>query len=234
MRSLIPSSVENGFKGALEPLARWLGKRNANPNWLTTLGFLLSIFCAWEIAAGQLVTGGFLVFISGLFDTIDGAVARKTGRVTRFGAVYDSTMDRYSEVTVFFGLGFYLIGNHYYLTSVAAVFAVGGSIMVSYIRARAETLGFKANVGLARRQERVVILGLGLVLNVFDPFFDRAFYGSVYQMSGTVFVHPPFALAVSVLLLAVLTNLTAIQRLFYVYKQFKSEEPRPQPGKEDQ
>ncbi len=220
---MIPNSVENGFKRGLEPLAQWLGRRNANPNWLTTLGFLLSIFCAWEIAAGKLVTGGFLVLISGLFDTIDGAVARKTGRVTRFGAVYDSTMDRYSEVTVFFGLGFYLIGNHFYLTSVAAVFAVGGSIMVSYIRARAETLGFKANVGLARRQERVVILGVGLILNALDPFFDRVYDGMIEQAFGKGFIHPPLALAATVFLLAILTNLTAIQRLFYVYKQFKEE-----------
>lgn len=226
MRSLIPPSAEDRFKRLLEPLARWLGKRNANPNWFTTLGFLLSIFCAWEIAAGRLVLGGVLVFVSGLFDVIDGAVARKTGRVTRFGAVYDSTMDRYSEVTVFFGLGFYLIGNHFYLTSVAAVFAVGGSIMVSYIRARAETLGFKANVGLARRQERVIILGLGLVLNVLDPFFNRLCNGAIEGMFGKEFIHPPLALAASVFLLAVLTNLTAIQRLYYVHKQFRSEGPQ--------
>ncbi len=223
MRSLIPPWVENGFKSGLEPLARWLGRRNANPNWLTTLGFLLSILCAWEIAAGRLAIGGVLVLVSGLFDTIDGAVARKTGRVTRFGAVYDSTMDRYSEVTVFFGLGFYLIGNHFYLTSVAAVFAVGGSIMVSYIRARAEALGFKANVGLARRQERVVILGLGLLLNMFDPFLDRVFGDAINRLFGNGPVHPPLALAASVFLLAVLTNLTAIERLYYVHKQFNEE-----------
>ncbi len=225
MRSLISPAVEMWFKGLLEPLARWLGKRNANPNWFTTLGFLLSILCAWEIAAGRLIVGGALVLVSGLFDVIDGAVARKTGRVTRFGALYDSTMDRYSEVTVFFGLGFYLIGNHFYLTSVAAVFAVGGSIMVSYIRARAETLGFRANVGLARRQERVIILGLGLVLNVFDPYLDRLLEDAFGKVSGAWAAHPPLALATSIVLLAVLTNLTAIQRLFYVYKQFKSETP---------
>lgn len=227
MRSLIPPWLEAWFKGLLEPLASWLGRRNANPNWFTTLGFLLSVLCAWEIASGRLVLGGVLVLVSGLFDVIDGAVARKTGRVTRFGAVYDSTMDRYSEVTVFFGLGFYLIGNHFYLTSVAAVFAVGGSIMVSYIRARAETLGFKANVGLARRQERVIILGLGLVLNVFDPFFHRLLSGIIVPTLGEQYAPPPIALAASVALLAVLTNLTAIQRLFYVHKQFKAEEPQP-------
>ncbi|MCL4538552.1 MAG: CDP-alcohol phosphatidyltransferase family protein [Bacteroidetes bacterium] len=227
MRSLIPPWLEAWFKGLLEPLASWLGRRNANPNWFTTFGFLLSILCAREIASGRLVLGGVLVFVSGLFDVIDGAVARKTGRVTRFGAVYDSTMDRYSEVTVFFGLGFYLIGNHYYITSVAAVFAVGGSIMVSYIRARAETLGFKANVGLARRQERVIILGLGLVLNVFNPFFHRILDGIIAPTFGQSYSPPPFALAASVVLLAVLTNLTAIQRLFYVHKQFKAEEPQP-------
>lgn len=226
MRSLIPPWLESWFKGLLEPLASWLGRRNANPNWFTTLGFLLSILCAWEIATGRLVLGGFLVLVSGLFDVVDGAVARKTGRVTRFGAVYDSTMDRYSEVTVFFGLGFYLIGNHYYLTSVAAVFAVGGSIMVSYIRARAETLGFKANVGLARRQERVIILGIGLVLNALDPLFNRLLSGITGPTFAEGHSHPPLALATSVVLLAVLTNLTAIQRLYYVYKQFKTEESK--------
>ena len=223
MISLIPTKLENSFKRLLEPLARWLGQKNANPNWLTTLGFLLSIVCAREIAAGKLVTGGILVLISGLFDTIDGAVARKTGRVTRFGAVYDSTIDRYSEVTVFFGLGFYLIGHHYYLTSIAAVFAIGGSIMVSYIRARAETLGFKANVGLVRRQERVVILGLGLVLNAFDEFFKKIFGPVIRTIFGNSFVYPPLALATTVILLAILTNLTALQRLYYVYEQFKKE-----------
>ncbi len=224
MRSIIPPWLEAWFKRLLEPVANWLGKKNANPNWFTTLGFLLSVLCALEIASGKIVLGGVLVLVSGLFDVVDGAVARKTGRVTRFGAVYDSTMDRYSEVTVFFGLGFYLIGNHYYLTSVAAVFAIGGSIMVSYIRARAETLGFKANVGLARRQERVVILGLGLVLNVLNPLFDKLQSMMAFQDPGKVSSNPPLALAASVVLLAVLTNLTAIQRLFYVYKQFKAEE----------
>ncbi|HEY9165392.1 MAG TPA: CDP-alcohol phosphatidyltransferase family protein [Candidatus Kryptonia bacterium] len=223
MISLIPEWLETKFKAILEPLARWLGARNANPNWLTTLGFLMSIYAAREIAVGELEIGGILVLISGLFDTIDGAVARKTGRVTRYGAVYDSTIDRYSEVTVFFGLGFYLVGHHFYLTSIAAFFAIGGSIMVSYIRARAETLGFKANVGLARRQERVVILGAGLVLNVFDDFFERIFRPLIDNALGKGFQHPPFLLAVSIVLLALLTNITAVQRLFYVYRQFKNE-----------
>jgi CDP-diacylglycerol--glycerol-3-phosphate 3-phosphatidyltransferase len=215
--------VESAFKQSLEPLARWLGARNANPNWLTTLGFLLSIFSAYEIACGRLAIGGALVLIGGLFDMIDGAVARKTGRVTRFGTVYDSTIDRYSEVAVFFGLGIFLIGHRFYFTSVAAVFAVGGSIMVSYIRARAETLGFKANVGLARRQERVVILGFGLLFNVFDNWLEKIFSPVVTDFLGYNFTHPPFAVAAAVVLLAFLTNFTAIERLYYVYKQFKEE-----------
>ncbi|MFZ1081952.1 MAG: CDP-alcohol phosphatidyltransferase family protein [Candidatus Kryptoniota bacterium] len=223
MRSLIPAGVERSFKNLLQPLASWLGARNANPNWLTTLGFLLSIIAAREIAVGKLVAGGALVLMDGLFDTIDGAVARITGRVTKFGAVYDSTIDRYSEVTVFFGLGFYLIGHHFYFTSVAAVFAIGGSIMVSYIRARAETIGFKANVGLTRRQERVVILGFGLLLNAFNDFFDKLFDPIAFKIFGNDFVHPPFAIAVAVVLLAFLTNITALQRLYYVYQQFKEE-----------
>ena len=223
MRSLIPARVESSFKHLLEPLDEWLAVRNANPNWLTTLGFVLSIFCAFEIAQGRLVTGGALVLISGLCDTIDGAVARKTGRVTKFGAVYDSTVDRYSEFTVYLGIGFFLIGHEYYLTSIAAVLAVGGSLMVSYIRARAETLGFKANVGLARRQERVVILGFGLLLNVFDNWLEQLFGPVINHIVGRDIVHPPFALVVTVTLLAILTNITAVQRLYYVYEQFKKE-----------
>ena len=223
MKSLIPAKVENSFKSSIEPVANWLGARNTNPNWLTTLGFVLSILAAFEIANGRLVTGGALVLIGGLFDIVDGTVARKTGRVTRFGAIYDSTIDRYSEVAVYFGLGFFLIGHHYYFTSVAAVFAVGGSIMVSYIRARAETLGFKANVGPARRQERVVILGFGLLLNIFDNWFENIFSPFITDLFGSNFVHPPFAMAAAVVLLAFLTNFTAIERLYHVYKQFKEE-----------
>jgi len=226
MKSLIPAKLENSFKQLLEPVAKWLGAKNTNPNWLTTLGFILSIFAAFEIANGRLVTGGALVLIGGLFDMIDGAVARKTGRVTRFGAVYDSTIDRYSEVTVFFGIGIFLIDHHFYFTSVAAVFAVGGSIMVSYIRARAETLDFKANVGLARRQERVIILGAGLLLNIFDDWFEKIFAPVIADLFGNNFTHPPFAMAAAVVLLAFLTNFTAIERLYYVYQQFKSERPR--------
>ncbi len=177
-----------------------------------------------EIASGNLVAGGILVIVSGLFDTIDGAVARKTGRVTKFGALYDSTIDRYSEVTVYFGLGFYLIGHGYYLTSVAAVFAVGGSIMVSYVRARAETLGFKANVGLTRRQERVVILGAGLILNAFDPFFNSLVQPIYSDLFGKNYTSPPIAVAVTVVVLAILTNVTAIQRIYYVYEQFRQKD----------
>jgi CDP-diacylglycerol--glycerol-3-phosphate 3-phosphatidyltransferase len=223
VKSLIPAGLEKSFKDFLQPLARWLGERNANPNWLTTLGFILSIVAAREIAIGKLVAGGVLVLLDGLFDTIDGAVARITGRVTKFGAVYDSTIDRYSEVTVFFGLGIYLIGHHFYFTSIAAVFAIGGSIMVSYIRARAETLGFKANVGLTRRQERVVILGFGLLLNLFDDFFNKIFDPVIFRIFGNDFVHPPLAIAAAVVLLAFTTNVTALQRLYYVHKQFKEE-----------
>ena len=223
MKSLIPAGLEKSFKSSLQPLARWLGARNTNPNWLTTLGFLLSIVAAREIAVGKLVTGGVLLLLDGLFDTIDGAVARITGRVTKFGAVYDSTIDRYSEVTIFFGLGIYLIGHQFYLTSIAAVFAVGGSIMVSYIRARAETMGFKANVGLTRRQERVVILGFGLLLNAFNDFFDRLFDPLVSAIFGKRITHPPFAIAAAVFMLAFLTNITALQRLYYVYRQSREE-----------
>ena len=95
--------------------------------------------------------------------------------------------------------------------------------MVSYIRARAETMGFKANVGLTRRQERVVILGLGLLLNMFDGFFNELFDPILFKIVGRHFAHPPFAIATAVFVLAFSTNITALQRLYYVYEQFREE-----------
>ncbi len=181
-----------------EPAVSILAKTRLSPNALTILGFALSIAIAWIVALGHLFLGGFLVLFSGWFDLIDGALARATGRTTRFGALLDSTLDRMGEAALLFGLLFYYLRQNAFQESLLIFAVLVGSIMVSYIRARAEGLGLKSRVGLFTRPERVVLLALGLILS---------------QIS--------LALLIVLWLLAVGTNLTAIQRLFYAWRETK-------------
>ena len=105
--------------------------------------------------------GGGIILFAGLFDMMDGQVARIGKMSSTFGALYDSVLDRYSELTVFFGICFYLINQGYVISSIVAFIALIGSLMVSYVRARAEGLGLECKVGFMQRPERVVLTGLG-------------------------------------------------------------------------
>ena len=183
-----------------ETPARLLTKAHLTPNWLTFIGLLFNVFTAWVLAIGELFVGGFLVLISGWFDMLDGAMARMTGKASRFGAFFDSSVDRLSEAALFLGLLiFYADGDHD-VEVVLIYVAIIASIMVSYTRARAESLGLKGEVGLLARPERVVILTLGLLLSGIS-----------------------WALTVALWILAVGASLTAIRRIFYVWQQSKSE-----------
>jgi CDP-diacylglycerol--glycerol-3-phosphate 3-phosphatidyltransferase len=166
----------------------------------------LSIITTYCFAAGRFFIGGILILVSGTLDIIDGKVARATNRVTKFGALYDSTLDRYSEVMIFFGAGYYfafyagewvLFSINMSLFAILAVsIALAGSIMTSYVRARAEGLGLECKIGMMQRPERVVFLGFGAI-------FGR------------------YTLVIALILIAVFANLTAIQRLHHVWKSEK-------------
>lgn len=184
-----------------EPAVQILAKMRLSPNALTVLGFALSIAIAWILALGHLFLGGFLVLFSGWFDLIDGALARATGRTTKFGALLDSTLDRLGEAALLFGLLFYYLRQNAFQESLLIFAVLVGSVMVSYIRARAEGLGLESQVGLFTRPERVVLLALGLTLSPLEP-----------------------ALLIALWLLAVGTNLTALQRLFDVWRKTRRGE----------
>jgi CDP-diacylglycerol--glycerol-3-phosphate 3-phosphatidyltransferase len=180
-----------------EPVVRLLAKTDLSPNTLTILGFLLCIGVASVLATGHIFLGGFLVLLCGWFDLLDGALARLTGQTTTFGALLDSTIDRLSEAALLFGLLILYI-NHGSLQGPLLLFVVlVGSLLVSYIRARAEGLGLECKVGLFTRAERIVLLALGLILG--------ATWGN--------------ALLVILWILAVGTMLTAIHRLYYVWQK---------------
>lgn len=148
-----------------EPIVRLTVKIGLTPNSLTLIGFLLNAITAWVLATGHLFAGGFLVLFSGWFDMLDGALAKMTGKTTRFGAFLDSTIDRLSEAVLFLGLIIFYIGQNGTTEIVLIYIAIVGSLMVSYTRARAEALGFAGEIGLLARPERVVLLALGLILS---------------------------------------------------------------------
>ena len=182
--------VKTPAKRIAEVLARGLARTGVTPDGLTLIGFFLNVVVAAVLATGSLRLGGVLLLLAGAFDTLDGALARVTDSSSRFGAFLDSSLDRYSESVLLGGLLFEASRRGDGLVELLAFVVVVGSLMVSYCRARAEGLGLDCEVGFAPRPERVVILGVGLILGL-----------------------EVIALAI----LAVLTHFTAIQRILYVY-----------------
>ncbi len=186
--------IKTGFVSLIDPASTFLIRMDINPNAMTTMGFGISVFAGYFFAIGSLRFGGVLVLLSGIFDILDGKIARGTDRVTRFGALYDSTLDRYAEIFVFLGIAYYFINQDMFLSSLASCIVLGGSLMVSYVRARAEGLGFSCNIGLMQRPERIVTLGL------------------------TALIHE-YVLIAGIFFLAIMANYTAIQRIHHVWSQ---------------
>jgi CDP-diacylglycerol--glycerol-3-phosphate 3-phosphatidyltransferase len=168
-----------------------IGRTGVTPNALTVIGLVLNVVVAAVLAAGYLAVGGALLLAAGAFDMLDGALARSTGQMTKFGAFLDSTLDRYSELIVFGGLLLHFQASGLLVEATLVFAAAAGSVMVSYARARAEALGFNCEVGWLPRPERILLLAAGLLLG-----------------------YPAVALWV----LAVLTNVTAVQRIFHVWR----------------
>lgn len=136
------------------------------PNTATVVGLLIALVAAYFISEGEFVLGGILVLVGSVFDLLDGGIARATDSVSRRGALTDSVFDRVSEIAVLAGLGMYFSsGVAADSTGVLLAYvAIGGSLMVSYVRARAEGLGVKGTAGFLTRPERIVITVVGLVL----------------------------------------------------------------------
>jgi CDP-diacylglycerol--glycerol-3-phosphate 3-phosphatidyltransferase len=172
-----------------------LGKLGLTPNALTVIGSVLTACVGLLIAQGWFIAAGVCLWLFSATDTLDGALARATGRVSVFGAFLDSVCDRYAEAAVFFGLVWYYQWTSNSLGVALAYIALIGSLMVSYARARAEGVGLQAaEVGWFQRPERIITLGIGLLL-------------------ASVF---PLALELILAVLAVLTTITVLQRVAHV------------------
>jgi CDP-diacylglycerol---glycerol-3-phosphate 3-phosphatidyltransferase len=148
------------------PIVGVLSKSGITPNALTFINLILSVAAGYVIAQGYFLLGGALILASGLFDLLDGALARVTQQATRFGAVLDSVVDRISEAAVLCGLLiWYMPREGTILEVILIVVILIGSFLISYIRARAEGLGWQCQVGLFTRAERVIVLALGLLID---------------------------------------------------------------------
>ena len=182
-----------------QPIVNLLAKTPVTPNTLTVCSLLITIVAAVLVVEEYFIVAGFVVLFAGIFDILDGALARSTNRVTKFGGALDSTLDRLAEAALFIGLLVVYARDQATGKVVLVGVALISSLLVSYVRARAEGLGIECQVGIFTRSERIIFLVLGLVLSHFK-----------YVLIG--------ALAV----IAVLSSITVIQRLYHVWRQTRT------------
>ncbi|ARS35209.1 CDP-alcohol phosphatidyltransferase family protein [Pontibacter actiniarum] len=233
-KNSLRDALQQGIYKVINPVVRFLIKVGFTPNAVTTTGLILNIGVAAIFIVGGEVSNrgeleyvgwaGGLVLFAGLFDMLDGQVARLGNMGSTFGAMYDSVLDRYSEMIMFMGICYYLIAHHYLLSSLFAFIALIGSMMVSYTRARAEGLGVECKGGLMQRPERVVLIGLSAIACGITYSFVGADYkvyveGVPFHVFETMSV---FTLPITVM--AVLTNITAVNRLMDAKKAMQQKE----------
>lgn len=207
----------------INPLVKGLIKIGFTPNMVTLTGLILNIGVAiiFIIGAEEGNRGdmsyvgwaGGLILFAGLFDMLDGQVARIGNMSTKYGAFYDSVLDRYSELIMFLGICYYLVAHHYFLSSLFAFIALVGSMMVSYIRARAEGLGIECKGGLMQRPERIVTIGIsalscGIISSFIGGNYKLFINGIPFHVFETMSIF-----TIPVTIVAILSNITAYKRL---------------------
>lgn len=188
----IRSFFDLRIRRVLEPLIRSLERLRITPNQITVTGFLLNLVAAVLLVKGLLIAAGAVFVVAGLFDMLDGSLARLSRMVTPFGAFFDSTLDRAAEGVILAAVAYRFAVQGWEIGVVIVLLALLGSMLVSYTRARAEALGLECKVGLMSRPERIVLIAVGLFFNVL-----------------------PYAMGI----LLVLTAFTVVQRMVHTYRQ---------------
>jgi CDP-diacylglycerol--glycerol-3-phosphate 3-phosphatidyltransferase len=186
------------FKGVLDPIAAFLNRLGLMPNTMTLLGLAGNAIGAFFLAQGQMTLGGVLILLMGPVDALDGTMARLRGMAGQFGAFVDSVTDRYSELVIFGGLLYYYVRSGDTLAVMGVFAAAAGSVLVSYVRARGQSLGWDTKVGILTRLERYLVLAPTLILNV--PL-------------------------IGVWIIAVFANFTALQRILDIRRRARQDDP---------
>lgn len=205
MKPTFTDQLRRIFKGILDPTGAFLNRIGLTPNAITLLGLVGTTAGAYILSLGKMTTGGIVLLISVLVDALDGTMARLRSEPSDFGGFVDSVSDRYAEFITFGGLLYFFLTQENYPGVVATFLATSGSVLVSYVKARAEGLGFTAKVGLLTRVERYIVLIPLLIFN--QPF-------------------------IAVVLIAVLGNITAFQRILHVRVQGRERMRKAKENKE--
>ncbi len=200
MPSIIPHAIPRRYA---DPVANLIARSGVTPDLITAGGLALNVAAGVAIGAGRFAAGGGLILAGGALDLLDGAVARATGKSSLFGSVFDSTADRYGEAANLFGLLAYYVAQGDRVQPLLLFAAITGSIQTSYVKARVEAIGHELNDGAFTRTERVLLLAAALLLA------GRPGWGWV--------------LPVTVWVLAVGTNVTAVQRLYYAWLKLRGQ-----------
>ena len=193
------STRKNIAEYITKPIVSIVAKTPLTPNIITWIGFVITIVAGVLIATEHFLTAGIIVLVAGLFDMLDGALARATGKTTQFGAILDSTLDRLSEAILLVTLLAVFVKYGQMTESILSAVALVGSLLVSYIRARMEGLGIECKAGLFTRPERVIILALGLMLSNFSN-----------------------ALLITLAIITFFSWITVIERIAYAWRQTRS------------
>jgi CDP-diacylglycerol--glycerol-3-phosphate 3-phosphatidyltransferase len=226
--SLVSPETRARIRGLMTPIALAFGKVGLTPNGLTIIGFLIACVAAVAAGAQAWLIAGLLVVFGGVFDLFDGALARATGKTSKVGAFMDSTFDRWGEGVVYLGILWGTLDMGLSRPVILTGAALVSAFMVSYTRAKSESLGFTpgagmANVGLAPREVRIVILTIGLVAAGLLPGFPEdtgaGAGGAAYPLSA-------LALEAALGLIAVLATITTIQRIVVTIRQADKQEQR--------
>ena len=199
--TLLPHRVPRWFT---DPIVAVIARTGATPNHLTVLGFLGNVGAAVLAARGDFLFAGLVMLAASAFDLLDGALARATGRVSAFGAILDSVLDRLSEAAVLSGLAYYFAQRNQREEVVLCFAALTGSLLVSYVKARAEAHGLELPGGLFTRAERVLLLGGGLIIS---------------------------QVRIALWILAVMANVTVLQRLYVSWDRLRQDEAMPPDAK---
>lgn len=218
----VSESNRKRYLRIVTPMGNLLARLGVHPNILTVAGLILSLFAGLIYSTGSFFWAAWVVVLAGTCDVLDGVIAVKTGKGSQFGAFLDSTLDRFGEVFIFLGLAWHFSGGPVFLEGIAGgqkiaqnplavvliILAIAGSFMVSYTRARAEGLGISCKVGWMQREERVTLLIVGSLL-------------------ASIPVIGYILMELTLLLLAALSNFTAIHRMVYVRNQLLKENQTP-------
>jgi phosphatidylglycerophosphate synthase len=214
--------------GIINPFINLLIKLGITPNMITLFGLFLNILASIVLIYGAekgdrmdhayVGMAGFIILLAGLMDMVDGRLARVGNMSSDYGALFDSVLDRYSEMFMFLGICYYLVSYDYFLSSIFAFIAMIGSVMVSYTRARAEGLNVNASVGLMQRPERVLLIGVAaLACGIFSKIV-----GGDYKIDVPGLPFPLFEtitiFTLPIFILAIMANITAVRRLLHARK----------------